>query len=371
MIWERDRYIAHCQHQFTGREMFCQLFGPLHVCKQEWAEQGATEKEIALTAFDFDYVPKFIVSGHSGPASGLENVILEDTEEYTISIDHLGRKNRLCKKTATIPLPMEYPVKTMDDWLKIKHWYEFSEDRIDYEKLQQQKKLYEKGYLSLFGVPGGFDECRELMGEENLCIAYYEEPELIHDILNTIADTALKVIERTGKIVPINNLIIHEDMAGKSGPLVGPSQVKEFIAPYYQKVWDAAKAYGAVLFSQDSDGDMSPVIDEFMNCGVQCFMPYEPIGNMDMVKLREKYGNKLYFKGGIDKHALRKGKEAIRKELEYKMSAPMLGGGTVFALDHLVPNGVKIEDFRYYVNLSREILGLGPIKDEGFERMAF
>ena len=88
-------------------------------------------------------------------------------------------------------------------------------------------------------------------------------------------------------------------------------------------------------------------------------------------ELREKYGNKLYFKGGIDKHALRKGKEAIRKELEYKMSAPMLGGGTVFALDHLVPNGVKIEDFRYYVNLSREILGLGPIKGEGFERMAF
>ena len=105
--------------------------------------------------------------------------MLEDDAEHTVSIDALGRKNKLCKKTATIALPLEFPVKTMDDWLRIKHWYAFSEDRIDYEKLKEQKKLHDLGYLTLFSFCGGFDECRELMGEENLCIAYYEEPELI------------------------------------------------------------------------------------------------------------------------------------------------------------------------------------------------
>ena len=116
---------------------------------------------------------------------------------------------------------------------------------------------------------------------------------------------------------------------------------------------------------------MTPVMDAFMDCGVQCFYPCEPVGGMDMVALKKKYGQKIYFKGGIDKHALRKSKEDIRRELEYKMAAPMLQGGTIFALDHRIPNGATIENYRYYVNLGREILGLGPIRGEGWERMAF
>ena len=371
MIWRRERYVAHCRHQFTGREMFCELFGPLHVLEQEWRQQGATEKEINMTAFDWDYVLKTGLAVNTGPITGLTPVVLEDTPEYTVSVDALGRKNKLCKHTATIALPLEFPVKTMEDWLKIKHWYAFSEDRIDQEKLREQKTLHDLGYLTLFSFCGGFDECRELMGEENLCIAYYEEPELIRDILETISDMTLKVMERVGETVPIDNLIVHEDMAGKAGPLIGPQQVREFVAPYYQKIWDAAKACGAELFSQDSDGDMTPVMDAFIDCGVQCFYPCEPVGGMDMVQLKKKYGQKIYFKGGIDKHALRRGKEAIRKELKYKMASPLLGGGTIFALDHRIPNGVTLEDYKYYVNLGREILGLGPIKGEGWERMAF
>ncbi len=48
MIWRRDQYIAHCKYEFTGREMFCELFGPLLPLEAEWRKQGASEKEILL-----------------------------------------------------------------------------------------------------------------------------------------------------------------------------------------------------------------------------------------------------------------------------------------------------------------------------------
>ena len=371
MIWTRDQYIAHCQHEFTGREMFCELFGPLAALEIEWRKQGATEKEIAMTAFDWDYVLKTGLAGRAGMISGIEGAVLEDNPEFTITKDGYGRKMKLIKKSASIPLPLDHPVETMDDWLKIKHWYTFSEDRVDREKLLEQKKLRDKGYLTTFGVPGGFDEPRQLLGEENLCYAFYDEPEMIEDMLATMADTAVKVMERIGDIVPIDNLTIHEDMAGKSGPLMGPNLVTEFLAPYYSKVWDCAKSYGAKLFSQDSDGNMNSVLDAFIACGVNCSYPFEPAAGMDMVEAKKKYGKTLYFKGGIDKHALRKDPAAIRAELEYKMSAPMLGGGTIFALDHRIPNGVSLENYKYYVNLGREMLGIPPITSEGWERMAF
>lgn len=371
MIWNREQYIAHCQHEYTGREMFCELFGPLTALEDEWRRQGATEKEIAMTAFDWDYVLKTHLSGRCGAITGQQEVILQDTPEERILLDHMGRRMRLIKKSASLPLPLDHPVQTMDDWLKIKHWYTFREDRVNREQLLNQKALREKGYLTLFGVPGGFDEPRQLLGEEGLCIAFYDEPEMIEDMLATFADTAIKVMERVGDVVPIDNLTIHEDMAGKSGPLMGPNLIEEFLAPYYQKVWDCARSYGAKLFSQDSDGNMNAVLDAFIACGVNCSYPCEPAAGMDMVALKKKYGKTLYFKGGIDKHALRRDPEAIRAELEYKMSAPMLGGGTIFALDHRIPNGVSLENYKYYVKTGRELLGLPPITREGWERMAF
>ena len=371
MIWNRERYIAHSLFEDTGREMFCELFGPLHVLEKEWAAQGASAEEIGMTAFDWDYVPNVALAGKTGAVTGIMPQILKDTPEVRYEIDHYGRRTKLVKATATIPLPIDHPAAEPDDWLKIKHWYTFSENRIDREKLLQQKKAWEEGTLTRISIPGAFDEPRQLLGEADLCIACYEEPEMLHDMLETFTDTAVKVIERVGEIVPIDMLFVHEDMAGKSGPLFGPMQVREFFKPYYTRVWEAAQACGAKLFSMDSDGDMSPILDDLIGCGLNCIHPMEPVGGNDIVKLRLKYGKKLCFKGGIDKHALAKGPEAVKAELEYRLAPHLMGGGTIFALDHRIPNGVHIDTYRYYANLGREMLGLEPISGTGWARMAF
>ena len=371
MVWNRERYLAHCLGEFTGREMACELFGPLMALEDEWRLQGASESEISMHAFDWDYVLYSSLPGNCGAVTGIAPRILEDTPDRTVLTDGMGRLSKLFKKSATIPLPVEYPVKTIDDWLRIKHWYAFSEDRIDTEKLRRQKKQHSEGHLTIQFVPGGFDEPRQLMGEEALCIACYEEPELIHDMLSTIAETTVKVLERIGSVVPIDCISIHEDMAGKSGPLFGPKQVAEFMKPYYTRIWDCAKAQGAQLFSQDSDGDIGPIIDALMDCGINCIYPCEPNSGMDIVGIRKKYGDKLCLKGGIDKFALRKDKADILRELEYRTSPAVRGGGVVFGLDHRIPNGVPIENYRYYVSTLREILGLEPVSGEGWARMAF
>lgn len=372
MIWDRERYIAHSLFEDTGREMFCELFGPLNVLEKEWRLQGATEAEIAMKAFDWDYVPTISVGGDIGARTGITPRVLEDTPEVKLAIDHFGRRTKLIKSSGSLPLPLDYPVVTPDDWERVKPWYTFDESRVpSREQLLANRREWDNGRLTIMYMLGAFAQPRELMGDAELCIAYYEEPEMITDMLETFADTAVKVIERVCDVVPLDVLFVHEDMAGKNGPLVGPKQIKEFFKPYYTRVWDAAKAHGAKLFSQDSDGDISPVLDDLIDCGLNAIHPMEPTGNNDIVTLRKKYGKKLCFKGGIDKFALMKGKEAVKAELEYRMAPHLLGGGTIFGNDHRIPNGVHIDTYRYYVNLGREILGLEPISGEGWGRMAF
>lgn len=372
MKWTREEYIGLFTGEFTERPMLVELFGPLIGLEEEWRAQGASEDEINMTAFDWDYVPMTGCGGNTGMRGGFKPCTLEETDTYIISRDSMGRTVKLVKGFATIPLPMAYPVTDMDSWLKLKPFYTFHEDRINWDWVEKAKKMQAEGTLITAGIPGGFDFPRELMGEEGACVCYYEDPELMEDIMATISDTSFKVLDRISDKLKIDNLMVHEDMAGKSGPMIGPNLVEEYLKPYYRRIWDMLSSKGTRLFSQDSDGNMTPVVDAFIDCGVNIFYPCEPAAGMDMVQLRKKYGTSIGFKGGIDKHVLRGSKEDIRRELEYKL-APEMRQGTVFGLDHRIPNGTPLENYRYYVNTAREILGLPPLdgKRRGWARMAF
>ena len=57
MKWNREEYIELMTFGKIERQMFVELFGPLIGLDEEWRKQGATEDEINMLAFDFDYVP--------------------------------------------------------------------------------------------------------------------------------------------------------------------------------------------------------------------------------------------------------------------------------------------------------------------------
>jgi uroporphyrinogen-III decarboxylase len=373
MQFSRQQYIELLTFGPADRQMFVELFGPLVGLEEEWRSQGASEEELSLEAFDWDYV-QMIDCGCSMEALKLqEPVILQDTPEHRIERDYLGRTVKLVKGKATIGLPLDYPVKTMEDWERLKPLYVFEEDRIRWDKVEEAKLSQEKGCLVVATIPGAFDTPRELMGDENACVSYYEAPELMKDILGTLADTAIRVLDRISKQLTIDQLSVHEDLAGKSGPLVGPSQVNAYFRPYYRSVWDLLSSRGTRIFQMDSDGNISAIIPSLLDCGLTVMYPMEPAAGMDCVELRRKYGTRFAMLGGIDKHALRRSRAEIERELTYKMQPLMKQGGMVFGLDHRIPNGTPLANYRYYVDRGRELLGLPPRTPEarGWRRMAF
>lgn len=371
MIWDREEYISHMTFRGSRREMFCELFGPLKMLEDEWRSQGAAEDEISLERFGWDSVRYAWVPFDVSPVTGIEPRIISESDTETVSIDRMGRSMRLSRKCATIPLPFSWPVRTPEDWDRVRKWYEFREERIDVSALKQMKQMRKEGSLVLLSMPGGFDEPRGLMGEEALCYALYDEPEMVADMLRTFGELMKRGLERILEVTGIDVLSVHEDMAGISGPMIGPNAVRQFISPYYKSVWDLAREGGAVIFSQDSDGNIEPVLDELVEAGINCIYPVEPKAGMDMVRLRKKYGTRLAFKGGIDKFALRGTEQEIDRELNYRLDPILLGGGTVFGLDHRIPNGVTIGSYRHYVREGRRILGLPQSVPSPHVRMAF
>ncbi len=372
MLYHREQYLAHLLGRGSEREIFVEQFGPLIGLEAEWRRQGASEDELTLDAFDFDRV-ELCRLGQTGPRGDQTPVVEFDSPEYSIHRDAMGRRMKLIKSTATLPLPMDYPVETMEDWQRVRHWLADAPDRTQEDQCREAGKRREEGALVLTSMPGGFDLPRQLMGEENACIAFIEEPEMITDMLAAAADTACAVIDRIAEHCPVDLLHVHEDFAGKSGPLISPAMIQTFLKPYYQRVWTRAREAGAEVFSIDSDGNLNPVVDALLDTGINHIYPMEPAAGMDIVALRRKYGQRLMMKGGIDKHVLRQPREAIRAELEYKLQPDMRGGGMVFGLDHRIPNGTPLESYRFYVYTAREILGLPPAcpRKGSWQRMAF
>lgn len=356
----RDEFLDYMTFRANARPLFDEIFGPLLGLKEEWLDQGATPAELDFSAFRYRFPAKEGLPVRTGLMSDLKETVLEETDDYRITRDALGRRMKLIKRSATLALPMDYPVKNWDDWRRIKPGYAFREDRLGAGWEARGRILRDRQVAIQVSIPGGFDEPRQLMGEEELCVAYYEQPDLIHDMLETIGDTAFKVLERVSANVPVDILYIHEDMAGKSGSLAGPVQILEFIKPYYRKVWDLLQSRGTRLFIQDSDGDMNSVIPAFIECGLNVMLPLEPASGMDIVALRERYGTRMAFWGGIDKHVLRRSKAEIEKELLYKVPPMIKSGGCILALDHRIPNGTPLENYRFYVRTMWELLDACP-----------
>jgi hypothetical protein len=337
--------------------LFTEIFGPLIGLKEEWEAQGATPDELSFSAFRYRAPAIHRIQVATGFFGGTPPEVLEETDTVRITRDGMGRTMRLQKRVATLALPMDYPVKTPDDWQRLKPHYIYSAERFQPGWEQAAREALATGAVLSLSMPGGFDEPRQLMGEENLCYALYDEPEMVADMLATIGDTVLRIAEEVTRQISVHQLSVHEDMAGKSGPLMSPDHIRQFVAPYYRRVWERMEGRGARLFDQDSDGDMRAVIPAFLEAGINCMHPMEPASNMDVVAIREAYGKRLAFYGGLDKHVLRKTKAEIDAELERKLPALLPGGGCMLALDHRIPNGTPLENYRHYIHKVWSLLG--------------
>ena len=70
MKFSREEYIELMTFGHVGRQMFVELFGPLIGLAEEWRAQGATQEEIDMVAFDWDFVPVIGCGGHTGARGG-------------------------------------------------------------------------------------------------------------------------------------------------------------------------------------------------------------------------------------------------------------------------------------------------------------
>ena len=198
---------------------------------------------------------------------------------------------------------------------------------------------------------------RNLLGDEQVLFTFYDDPELIRDIMNYLTDFWIALYDPILEEVGADCAVFWEDVSFKNGPLISPAMMREFMLPCYRRFTDFLHDHGIRIVLVDSDGDCRLIIPVLMEGGVTGLMPFEVNAKMDVVQIRKAFP-RLQILGGIDKTQLALDKAAIDRELKAKVTPEMLRhGGFVPHVDHQVPPDVSWENFKYYRQCLAEMAG--------------
>jgi uroporphyrinogen decarboxylase len=242
----------------------------------------------------------------------------------------------------------KWPVENWDDWENMK-WRFNPDDPARYPDDFEERCaiLRERDYPMVVHFNGPFWQLREFCGMEGLCMLMLTQPDLVHAMAEFWGDFTTRVLENITSRVTPDELHFSEDMCFKEHPMIGPDQTREFCGPCYGRWYEATRDAGTSVFAIDSDGRIDLLIDVWMDYGINCVDPMEVAAGNDINALREHYGKKLAFRGGIDKRAMAAGGAVLDAELE-RVRPVIESGGYIPGCDHGVPPDVSWPNFQDY-----------------------
>jgi uroporphyrinogen-III decarboxylase len=149
------------------------------------------------------------------------------------------------------------------------------------------------------------------------------------------------------------------DFASDHGPMCSPRDYGEFIAANIREQSRELHRLG-VYTSNASDGDLWPVLDDFLvTAEVEGFEEIDFAAGMDMKTLRQRYPDKTMI-GNIDiRHTLTSGtKEQVRAHTIQCLKDGWGEGGHILMSGNCIHENVKVELFLEHLAAYREYFGI-------------
>ena len=367
---ERERFINVMDYAPVDRVPNHEL-GAWEQTKERWKKEGMIEFDIHWDWFTgdefFDMDAKEYFDVNFGMMPAFEYEMLEENDRYEIFRDRGGIVHKALIEGAVGGMRscmdeyISFPVETSEDFQRLKKRYIAG---LNGRYPANWKKIMLKGWKDRDHVlvlgrncstSGFYWRSREWMGTVNLSYALYDQPGLVYDMMEFIADFTIEVSKPVLKETGFDYVMLSEDMSMKNGPLLSPAHYKQYIFPSMRRLADFYKNNGVKYVMVDTDGDCEALIPLLLDAGVDGIMPLERVAGMDPNYLRKKFGRSLRLWGGVDKMELARGKDAIEKHLAALIPV-VEDGGFIPHVDHTVPPDVSFDNFCYYMKRKKDLL---------------
>lgn len=349
----RERAIGTLEFRnMRGEGCVLETFFPWDKTVRHWIDQGLSPQfspeHIYPWARDDETERNYLSRGMTEGVAAYERELgFDDLRRVNFQIPFF----RFCK---------EGEIKDFSTWEKVKVLVrQEMEKYCTEENIERIFGIYREGhergeYSVRMRASGFFWTPRDLMGIEDHLFAFYDEPELMHDMNEFVLEMYLKYLVPLVKILQPEVFLFPEDLSGKNGPMLSPECFDEFVGAYYQRLFPVLRENGVKNIFVDTDGDFRLLIPNFMKAGVDGFLPMDVNAGMDIVAVRKEFPE-LKFIGAFNKLVLLENREAIDKEFERIMPV-IRQGGYIPGLDHQAAPNTSLESYKYYIEKLKEAM---------------
>lgn len=204
------------------------------------------------------------------------------------------------------------------------------------------KNMKESRFLA--GSSSGFSVMSLFNGMENGLMEYYLNPEMIkmaHEYYVKMENNLDKYYIREG----IDQVFVEIDPATTTGPLISPAMFREFcLPPMKQRIANLKKYRTKVMMH--SCGNTWKLMEMFIEAGVDCNQSLQTGAGMDIGLLKEKFGDRMSFWGGVSVEKLIMGTpDEVREDVRYAFKHAVDNGGFILGPSHSIAYGVNYDNF--------------------------
>jgi uroporphyrinogen decarboxylase len=184
-----------------------------------------------------------------------------------------------------------------------------------------------------------------LMGLDNILMNFLVEPELVTIVMDKVLRCNMQIVRRAIR-AGAEVIILGDDYAGNSGPMMSPELFRHFILPPLTKMIAAIHEEGALCIKH-SDGNLYSLLDMIVSAGPDGINPIEPVAGMELKKVKHLVGDKVCLTGNIDcAQLLPYGtEEQVRTAVRQAIAEAAPGGGYILASSNSIHSSCRPENF--------------------------
>lgn len=243
----------------------------------------------------------------------------------------------------------DFPLEFADEE-QVAAWPMPTADDFDYSTLNQQCRA-KKDFALVYGSPGiacAINTAGFLRGMEQTLVDLITEDPAGLLLMDRFLGLQLSVMERALEICKneIDLIWIGEDLGTQHTQLISMDILKKQILPRHKPFLDLAKSLGIPVMMHTC-GSSSWAYDEYIKLGLSGVDTLQPeAANMSPEYLKARFGNELFFHGGISTAgSLSFGsKEQTVEEVRRTLNAMMPGGGYTLAPTHSIQDNSPLEN---------------------------
>lgn len=250
-----------------------------------------------------------------------------------------------------VAIPVDYPLKSPKD---LQH-YQPPDPMLPREYLERidqvvQRYKGKKGILA--SCRAVFGDSWNLRGLENYMADMLLDPDLVRRIGRMVVaynKERCRQLIRAG----VDIILLGDDYAHKTGPLMSPTAFREFILPGFTEVVQAVKSEGAYCIKH-TDGNIWSIIEPIVDTGIDGIGPLEPAAGMDLYEVKRRFGDRVCVVGNVDVDLLSRGTVAeVRQATRDLIERVAPGGGYILSSGNSISSAVRPENWLAMLEVAR------------------